>query len=142
MLRSDVIPAGTLKQIWPILHSSGRWQGELTCRHYDGHEIPCIVAITALRKDSASVSGFVGSFLNISDQKKAESEAVQLAMFDPLTDLPNRRLFIEQLHAEIASAVSLGTAGALMFLDLDDFKELNDDLRAHNWRSAFEADCQ
>jgi diguanylate cyclase (GGDEF)-like protein/PAS domain S-box-containing protein len=126
ILRSYVIPPGTLKQIWPTLLGKGRWQGELTCRHKSGHQIPCIVAITVLHKKLDSVSGFVGSFLDISEQKKAESEARKLAMFDPLTELPNRRLFIEKLHAEITSDQRGGALGALMFLDLDDFKALND----------------
>ena len=126
ILRSGLVPEGTLRQIWPALLAKGRWQGELVCRHQSGHEVSCIVAITALNKETGMPTGFVGSFLDISVQKHAESEARQLAFFDPLTELPNRRLFIDRLQSAISSAVQDHLLGALMFIDLDDFKVLND----------------
>ena len=126
MLRSGVIPEGTLRQLWPVLLTKGHWQGELACRHQSGKVIPCVVAITALRQSSEMASGFVGSFLDISIQKQAENAARQLAFYDPLTELPNRRLFIDRLQAAITQAVKSSQLGALMFIDLDDFKVLND----------------
>ena len=126
MLRSGVIPEGTLRQLWPVLLSKGHWQGELACRHQNGLVLPCVVAITALHQNSNAVTGFVGSFLDISIQKHAENQARQLAFFDPLTELPNRRLFIDRLQTEITQAVRNKQLGALMFIDLDDFKVLND----------------
>lgn len=126
ILRSSVLPEGTVRLIWPALHNTGRWQGELLCRHQSGREIPCILAITALRHEDQGISGFVGSFLDITDQKRAESEARQLAFYDPLTELPNRRLFMDRLQAAIHSAVQERLLGALMFIDMDDFKVLND----------------
>ncbi len=126
ILRANIVSEGTLRKIWPILISKGYWQGELQCRHRSGSEIPCIVAITALRDDTSDITGFVGSFLDISIQKSAEREARQLAHYDPLTELPNRRLFIERLTAEIGLASEAPLLGALMFIDLDDFKALND----------------
>jgi len=126
VLRSALIPPGTLRKIWPVLHDQGRWQGELACRHREGQEIPCIVAITALHDGNNAVTGFVGSFLDITIQKRSASEARQLALYDPLTKLPNRRMFLDRLHTEINSAVHNKLLGALMFIDLDDFKVLND----------------
>ena len=126
MLRSGVIPEGTLRLLWPVLLEKGHWQGELACRHQSGKVIPCVVAITALRQNAGATSGFVGSFLDISVQKQAENEARQLAFYDPLTELPNRRLFIDRLQTEISRAVQSRQLGALMFIDLDDFKVLND----------------
>lgn len=126
MLRADIVPEKTLRTVWQSLVAKGRWQGELQCRHQDGHEIPCIVAITALRNASGATTGYVGSFLDISLQKRTESEARQLAFFDPLTELPNRRMFIDRLKSEIRDAVRDRMLGALMFIDLDNFKVLND----------------
>jgi diguanylate cyclase (GGDEF)-like protein/PAS domain S-box-containing protein len=126
MLRSGVIEEGTLRQLWPVLLDKGHWQGELACRHQSGKVLICVVAITALRQNSDAVSGFVGSFLDISVQKQAENNARQLAFFDTLTELPNRRLFIERLQTEITQALRSRQFGALMFIDLDDFKVLND----------------
>jgi diguanylate cyclase (GGDEF)-like protein/PAS domain S-box-containing protein len=126
MLRSDIIPEGTLREIWPILQAKGRWQGELSCRHQSGKVVPCVVAVTALSQNGQAPTGFVGSFLDISIQKQAENEARQLAFYDPLTELPNRRLFIDRLQTEITLAVRHHQLGALMFIDLDDFKVLND----------------
>ena len=126
MLRSGLIPDGTLRLIWPILLAKGRWQGELACRHHSGKEVACIVAITALHRETGSPTGFVGSFLDITIQKHAESEARQLAFFDPLTELPNRRMFIDRLQGAITTAAQDHQLGALMFIDLDDFKVLND----------------
>jgi PAS domain S-box-containing protein len=125
-LRSGVIPEGTLRQLWPVLLAKGHWQGELACRHESGKVLPCVVAITALRQDSDAPTGFVGSFLDISIQKQAENEARQLAFYDQLTELPNRRLFIDRLQTELTQAVQTKQLGALMFIDLDDFKVLND----------------
>ena len=126
MLRADIIPEKTLRTAWQMLAAKGRWQGELQCRHQDGHEIPCIVAITALRNTDGTITGYVGSFLDISLQKRTESEARQLAFFDPLTELPNRRMFIDRLKAEIRDAGRERVLGALMFIDLDNFTVLND----------------
>lgn len=126
ILRSNIVPEGTLRQLWPVLLAEGHWQGELSCRHQSGAALPCVVAITALRQDSQAATGFVGSFLDISIQKQAENQARQLAFFDPLTELPNRRLFIDRLQTEVAQAVQSKQLGALMFIDLDDFKVLND----------------
>jgi diguanylate cyclase (GGDEF)-like protein/PAS domain S-box-containing protein len=126
MLRSGVIPEGTLRQLWPVLLAKGHWQGELACCHHSGKILPCVVAITALHQASDAANGFVGSFLDISIQKEAENQARQLAFYDPLTELPNRRLFIDRLQTEITQAVQSNQLGALMFIDLDDFKVLND----------------
>jgi diguanylate cyclase (GGDEF)-like protein/PAS domain S-box-containing protein len=126
ILRSSMLPEGTLRLIWPVLQTLGRWQGELVCRHHSGREIACIVAITALQHESQGVTGFVGSFLDITVQKQAEREARQLAFYDPLTELPNRRMFIDRLEGAIETALQERLLGALMFIDLDDFKVLND----------------
>ncbi|MBU0622292.1 MAG: EAL domain-containing protein [Gammaproteobacteria bacterium] len=71
-------------------------------------------------------SGIIGVILDITDRKLAERQIHQLAFYDPLTELPNRRLLIERLHQEFAMGARTGQHGAILFLDLDNFKTLND----------------
>ncbi len=125
-LRGDSVQDGTLRQLWSELQAQGRWQGELVCRHQGGHDVPCMVTITAIQADSVGLSGYVGSFVDVSRQKKADTEIRQLAFFDTLTELPNRRLFLERLHEALAASLQSRQLGALMFIDLDHFKVLND----------------
>ena len=84
------------------------------------------MTISAVRADRAGLSGFVGSFVDISAQKATEAEIRQLAYFDQLTDLPNRRYFLEKLEAKITVRQPSAGLGALLFIDLDHFKLLND----------------
>jgi diguanylate cyclase (GGDEF)-like protein/PAS domain S-box-containing protein len=125
-LRGLSVPAGTLRTIWGQLQVQGHWQGELPCRHRSGHDVSCMVTITAVRSERAALRGFVGSFTDISQQKQAEADIRQLAYFDPLTQLPNRRMFLEGLQTAMHDAVRNGTLACVMFIDLDHFKNLND----------------
>ena len=125
-LRGQSVPVGTLRQLWHTLMSTGRWQGDLVCRHRSGHDLHCIVTITAISSDVTGRIGFVGSFVDVSKQKIAHAEIERLAFYDPLTDLPNRRLFMNQLTTELSGSVSKQHLGALLFIDLDHFKGLND----------------
>ena len=126
MLRSASMPEGTLKSVWKALQADGHWHGELTCRHCDGQDVPCMVTITSLGQGHGSLLGYVGSFTDISEQKIAENNIRQLAYYDPLTQLPNRRMFLEGLQLAMHAAVREGTLASVMFIDLDHFKNLND----------------
>ncbi|MDX8398947.1 MAG: EAL domain-containing protein [Gallionellaceae bacterium] len=74
------------------------------------------------------VTGSVTTFFDISERKAAEKEINNLAFYDPLTHLPNRRLLLDRLSRALASSARSGRKGALLFIDLDDFKVLNDTL--------------
>ena len=126
ILRSAEVAAGTVRVIWQQVLTHGRWQGELTCRHRDGHDVPCLVTIAAVRNAAIGLRGYVGSFADVSTQRKAQEEIRQLAYYDPLTQLPNRRMFLETLRQAMRTAQLNGTLGSLMFIDLDHFKNLND----------------
>jgi diguanylate cyclase (GGDEF)-like protein/PAS domain S-box-containing protein len=126
VLRGASVAEGTLRQLWGEVQKHGRWQGELVCRHKDGHDVPCMVTITTIMNNSTGLTGFVGSFTDYSDQKKADADIRQLAYFDPLTKLPNRRMFLEGLHSAMNNALAEGTLAGVMFIDLDHFKNLND----------------
>jgi diguanylate cyclase (GGDEF)-like protein/PAS domain S-box-containing protein len=125
-LRGASVPQGMIRDLWAKLQAQGGWQGELVCRHAAGHDLQCRVTITPIHSDEVGLSGYVGSFFDVSEQKRTESEIRQLAFFDTLTDLPNRRMFLERLRSGMAVALQDGTLGALMFIDLDHFKILND----------------
>jgi len=120
------ISEGTIHQIWQVVQDKGRWQGELVCQHRNGFDVPCMVTITAIRAANGAPGGYVGSFTDITERKQAETSIRQLAYFDPLTQLPNRRMFLEALQTAMDDALLEGTLAGLMFIDLDFFKNLND----------------
>jgi diguanylate cyclase (GGDEF)-like protein/PAS domain S-box-containing protein len=99
---------------------------ELTAMRPDGAEFPIELAITAIT--SQAIPMFVGHIRDISERKKAEERLTYLAHYDALTGLPNRNLFHEHLSLASARAKRSGQLLALMFLDLDRFKEINDTL--------------
>ena len=126
VLRGESVSHGTLRKVWQEVQAQGRWQGELLCQHRSGEEVPCMVTITSIQNPATGLTGFVGSFVDISDQKKSADDIRQLAYFDPLTALPNRRMFLERLQIALDSALEEGTLAGVMFIDLDHFKNLND----------------
>ncbi|MDD5479584.1 EAL domain-containing protein [Rhodoferax sp.] len=126
VLRGASVSPGTLRTLWEEVKTHGRWQGELLCQHRDGHDVPCMVSISTIRNPVTGLTGFVGSFADITAQKKSADDIKQLAYFDTLTGLPNRRMFLERLQTTLDTALAEGTLAGLMFIDLDHFKNLND----------------
>ncbi len=96
--------------------------------HRDGHAIWVDLSTGVIRDEKGNVSNFVAVIRDISDRKAAESEITQLAFYDPLTGLPNRRLLLDRLRQAMASSARSGLDGALFLIDLDNFKGLNDTL--------------
>ena len=84
------------------------------------------MTITAIYDDKQQVSHYVSVFTDIARRKQTEEEIHQLAFFDPLTQLPNRRLLLDRLQQAIVVSLRSGRHGALLFLDLDQFKMIND----------------
>jgi len=126
ILRGAGVLHGTIRRLWQEVQTAGRWQGELLCRHKDGLDVPCMVTIAKVQNRAIGLSGFVGSFTDMSVQQKAQDEIRQLAYFEPLTQLPNRRMFIEALRTTMRQALHNGILAGVMFIDLDHFKNLND----------------
>lgn len=108
------------------LQSDGQWEGEIWDRHKDGHIYPKWLAITAVKDSLGRITHYVGNFTDITERKASEEKIKSLAFYDTLTELANRRLLIEHLEHAIAIHVRTGYHGALLFLDLDNFKLLND----------------
>ncbi|HAF44105.1 MAG TPA: hypothetical protein DCK83_03970 [Gallionellaceae bacterium] len=125
MLSSGRHEAGFYKQMWDAINETGRWSGEMWDRRKDGGVYPKWLTITSV-KHHDEVTHYVAVFVDISERKKAEEEIKNLAFFDPLTGLPNRRLLLDRLHLALGQSARSENFGALMFIDLDHFKVLND----------------
>ena len=110
------------------LQQQGAWQGEIWNRRKGGEIYPEWLNISAVRDDAGQTSHYVAIFADISERKKAEERIKHLAFYDPLTELPNRRLLLDRLTQALASGSRHLQRGALLFVDLDNFKALNDTL--------------
>jgi diguanylate cyclase (GGDEF)-like protein/PAS domain S-box-containing protein len=99
---------------------------ESQVRHSDGSLHNVVFHKARMLGDNGKPSGIIGVILDITQRKQAEQQIHQLAFFDPLTELPNRRLLMDRLHQELAIGARTGQYGAILFLDLDNFKTLND----------------
>lgn len=108
------------------LEQSHYWNGEVWNRRKDGEIYPEWLTISAVIDPSGEVSHYVYSFFDISQYKAAEVKIEHLAFYDPLTSLPNRRLLLDRLHQAVTSSSRHQRYGALLFIDLDNFKVLND----------------
>jgi diguanylate cyclase (GGDEF)-like protein/PAS domain S-box-containing protein len=110
------------------LESEGVWQGEVWDRRKTGEVFPLWLMLTALRDEAGTVTHYVVTMLDITERKAAETEIRNLAFYDALTGLPNRRLLMDRLSQALAHSARHKRSGALLFLDLDNFKDLNDTL--------------
>ncbi|GMR06433.1 MAG: hypothetical protein BMS9Abin25_1027 [Gammaproteobacteria bacterium] len=116
------------KGMWSDLSKKGNWQGEIYNRSKSGHIHQDWVTISAIKDSQGEIVNYIGHYHDITERKEAEEQIRKLAFYDPLTSLPNRRLFLERLADELETANLENKHGALLFLDLDHFKNLNDSL--------------
>ncbi len=114
--------------LWNTLGQCGSWQGEIWNRRKSGEIYPEWLSITAVRNDADQTTHYVAAFTDITSRKSAEDQIQSLAFFDPLTRLPNRRLLMDRLDQALTSSVRHQHKNALLFIDLDDFRTLNDTL--------------
>ena len=126
MLQSGKTPAQTYQAMWATLLAGGTWRGELINRRKDGHEYIESAVLAPVRQDDGQVTHYVAVKIDITDRKAAEEEIQQLAFFDSLTGLPNRRQIIERIQQAIGASQRSGQFGAVMMLDIDHFKQIND----------------
>ncbi len=128
MLRSGKHSKEFYKEMWESLNRTGRWHGEIWNRNKSGELYAEYLSINVIHHEDGTVHRYVSLFSDITDQKRKEDLIWKQANFDSLTGLPNRRLFHERLSQEIAKAERSGHSIALLFIDLDRFKEVNDTL--------------
>lgn len=114
------------RAMWSDLAVHGHWQGEVWNRRKNGEIYPEWLTINTVRNESGQIVNYVGVFSDITKRKAAEEQMQFLAYHDGLTGLPNRGLFLDRLHHAVAHAHRNQSGVAVMFLDLDNFKPVND----------------
>ncbi len=114
--------------MWNQLHKNGHWTGEIVDKRKDGTLYPAWLSINAVYDGKGEVQSWVAQFSDITEKKDAEQQIWRQANFDQLTGLPNRRMFLDRLGEEIKKSRRSGMPMALLFLDLDHFKLVNDSL--------------
>jgi len=126
LMRCDRHDEAFYDRIWQTLDVDRHWQGEVWNRRKSGEVYPKWLSITAVCDDDGRVMNYVSVFTDITEKKRSDETIRSLAFYDPLTKLPNRRLLRERIEAAIAASARSGRRAALLFIDLDHFKELND----------------
>lgn len=114
--------------MWESVNSTGTWDGEIWNKRKNGDIYPEHLTITAVKNANNIVTNYVGTMSDITMSPSAAEEIHHLAFYDPLTELPNRLLLRDRLKSAVASGHRSGRKGALLFIDMDDFKTLNDTL--------------
>ena len=114
--------------LWATVHADGYWQGEMWNRRKDNTIYPELLSISQVLGVDGTVSHYVGIFSDISEHKASQAHIQQLAHFDSLTGLPNRSLLADRVRQAISRVERSNETLALVFLDLDRFKNVNDAL--------------
>lgn len=115
-------------EMWTTLYNTGAWEGEIWNRRKNGVIYPERLTITAVKDTAGFTTHYVSTLTDITMSRAASDEIKHLAFYDPLTQLPNRRLLLDRLNQALATSARSRRRGALLFLDLDYFKTLNDTL--------------
>jgi diguanylate cyclase (GGDEF)-like protein/PAS domain S-box-containing protein len=126
MLKSGHQDEAFYQKMWGTLKQQNYWQGEMWDKRKDGNTYPTWMTITSVPSPDGITTHYVGTFYDITKNKEAEAEINQLAYYDPLTQLPNRRLLYDRMAQALAGCKRNKHFGAILFLDLDNFKTLND----------------
>lgn len=128
ILKSGRHDKAFFRAMWETIGSTGGWQGEIWDRRKNGEESPKWLTISAVKDERGVVTHYVGAQIDITEQKKAEDKIRDLAYFDALTELPNRFSLHERLEQALSMAQRNEKPLAVMLIDLDNFKTINDTL--------------
>ncbi len=126
LLKSGLQSNRFYQAMWDALSCDRCWQGEILNRRKSGEVYPQWLSIIAASIEGMQLTHYVATFSDISEKKQAEEIIHNLAFYDPLTDLPNRRLMRDRLQQALVGSARNRNHGAILFIDLDNFKELND----------------
>jgi diguanylate cyclase (GGDEF)-like protein/PAS domain S-box-containing protein len=122
------LPAPQAREIWAIAESRGWWRGEISVHKREGGSFPAWAVLTAVRDTSGVLAHFIFSCLDISERKASEEQVRYLAHHDVLTGLPNRTVAEQRLREAMQHSTRTGQPVAVLFIDLDRFKTINDSL--------------
>ncbi|WP_108127275.1 EAL domain-containing protein [Saccharospirillum mangrovi] len=114
--------------IWTSLKQEGHWRGEIMNRRKDGSSYPELRAISSIRGPDNTVKYYVSVFSDITTVKETEFTIDFLTWYDPLTKLPNRAFFLDRLDATLKTCRRNNRLAAILFLDINQFKQINDSL--------------
>src|SRR5208282_876727 len=128
MLSSGKHDKAFYSDMWECINRTGIWDGEIWNKRKNGEVYPEYLTITAVKNPEGIVANYVATLTDITLSREAADEIKHLAFYDTLTRLPNRRLLLDRLQQALSSSSRSGRVGALLFIDLDDFKALNDTL--------------
>ncbi|MBB4264952.1 diguanylate cyclase domain-containing protein [Roseospira visakhapatnamensis] len=126
LLRTGIHEAAFYEALWQQLRETGAWEGEIWTRRKHGEVTPEWLRINVVHDDSGGTAGYVAIFSDITFRRHAEQDLLRQATTDPLTGLGNRQLFQRLLASTIEQATRYQREAALLFLDLDGFKDIND----------------
>jgi diguanylate cyclase (GGDEF)-like protein/PAS domain S-box-containing protein len=131
VLKSGKTQQSAYRELWAALTRGDQWEGELVNQRKGGEEYIAWAIIAPVRDANGKVSHYLAVMQDITDKKRAEAEIHNLAYYDPLTNLPNRRLLLDRLGQALLASKRRMTHGAILILDIDHFKNLNDS-RGHD----------
>jgi len=126
LLKSGRHDAAFYAAMWENINRTGAWRGEIWNRQKSGNVHPEWLTITAVKGSDGDVTHYVGTLIDITQRKAVEADIEHLVFYDQLTQLPNRRLLLDRLRQALAACARSRRRGAILFIDLDDFKTLND----------------
>ena len=128
VLNSGRHPKEFYREMWRSINLTGSWQGEIWDRRKNGEEYQKWLIISAVKDARGLVTNYIGAQVDITERKRAEEKINELAFYDQLTGLPNRTLLMDRLRQTMAVSDRRGAFNALVLIDLDNFKTLNDTL--------------
>ncbi|MBK8751457.1 MAG: PAS domain S-box protein [Candidatus Competibacteraceae bacterium] len=128
LLKSGRQDAVFYQQMWQALVRNGEWRGEIWNRRKNGEIYPEILSIQAIKDKAGRITNYIAMFTDIAEKKRSENQLAFLIHHDPLTELPNRVLFTDRLDHGIQRTVRGQARLAVLFIDLDHFKTVNDSL--------------
>ncbi|MET3107443.1 diguanylate cyclase (GGDEF)-like protein/PAS domain S-box-containing protein [Oxalobacteraceae bacterium GrIS 2.11] len=128
MIKSGKTPRQTFENLWETINGGNTWQGEISNISKSGQEFIQFTTISPIRQSNGTITNYIAIGEDITGRKKGEERIFELAYFDQLTGLPNRTLLLDRLNQVIALSSRSGVYGALLFIDLDHFKNINDTL--------------
>jgi diguanylate cyclase (GGDEF)-like protein/PAS domain S-box-containing protein len=128
MIKSGAHGPDYYRAMWEALNHHGNWQGEITNRRKDGELITEWLSISAVNDDNGRLAHYISIYSDLSERKAAAERIQYLSSYDPLTNLPNRNLFADRLAQSLLAAQRFGRQTAVILLDLDRFRFINETL--------------